>query len=536
MISPLQTWGGELPVQYSSDLAVILVGVYSVAMIGIGLLASRYMDSEESYFVAGRRGGLLVIGLSYMATAASGWGMIGVTGAVYLSGAEYLILEMIAPLLTPLPFWLLARKLRVLGALKNAITGPDALVHRFQDRRLRLLGAASVVLSCIGLIATQYAALGVVGALILPVDFIGALIIGLVVIGIYTVIGGMLAAIWSDTIQGAMMAVGGIVAIGYVVFNYPGGTTGMVQTLQTEAPAMLEFSVLGGDPALGPWFLGTFLLLLLTFGGVPAFFTRFYMSRSVSTLRWGFLLAAVAYATATLYWWVGLYVRAGEARGLFEVPTPDAALPIALIELAPPIVTAFVLTAVIAAIMSTTNAWLNIAASAVQHDVINCYLGYDLDQDREVRWGRITTVCVMVLAFVVAASFQGLIFVLGSAGFALGACVFFPGVVLGYNWKGATTEGALWGGTIGLLATLLLVLAPQYLGLQVLPAGALGGPIGTLIGIVVFVGVSLVTNTNSYKDIDDKDIRDVIDTGRIRGNPFSERAPTASDGGTEADD
>jgi len=95
---PLQSWGQELSVQYSSDLAVVLVAVYGVLMIGIGLFATRYLSDEVGYFAAGRRGSLVVIALSYMAAAASGWGLIGVTGAVYLSGAEYLVLEMIAPL------------------------------------------------------------------------------------------------------------------------------------------------------------------------------------------------------------------------------------------------------------------------------------------------------------------------------------------------------------------------------------------------------------------------------------------------------
>jgi sodium/proline symporter len=532
---PLQSWGQELSVQYSSDLAVVLVAVYGVLMIGIGLFATRYLSDEVGYFAAGRRGSLVVIALSYMAAAASGWGLIGVTGAVYLSGAEYLVLEMIAPLLVTLPFWLLARKMRTLGSLKNAITAPDALVHRYKDDRLRILGAVAVVLSSAGLIATQYAALGVVGALILPVGFLEALIIGVTIVAIYTVVGGMLAAIWSDTIQGSIMAVGGILAIGYVVFNFPGGTSGMVSALQENAPQTLEFSVLGGDPILGPWFLGTFLLLLLTLGGVPVFFTRFYMSRNVSTLRWGFLVAALTYAITTLYWWIGMYVRAGEAQGQFDVPIPDAALPVAMIEFAPPIVTALVLTAVIAAIMSTTNAWLNVAAAAVQHDILKEYLDRDFSSKEELRWGRVTTGVVVVLAFALAATFQKLIFVLGAAGFALGACVFFPGVVLGYNWRGGTAEGALWGGTIGLVATLLLGFGPRYLGLE-LPGAALGGPIGVLVGIAAYVVISIVTSTNDYRDLDDDDVKAVMDTGRIRGGPDSSPAAVTDGGQTGASD
>lgn len=98
--------------------------------------------------------------------------------------------------------------------MKNAITTADAVYCRFQDERARLLVAVAVFLGCIGYLAAQYAALGVIGALILPVGFYEALLIGFVVVGLYTVLGGILAAIWSDAVQGAMMALSGLLVGG----------------------------------------------------------------------------------------------------------------------------------------------------------------------------------------------------------------------------------------------------------------------------------------------------------------------------------
>lgn len=531
----LQTWGGDIGIEYYSPIAVVFIVIFSVLMIGIGIVASRYQTDQAEYFVAGRRGGTVVIALSIFVSIASGWSLIGVPGTGYGIGIEYLIVSGIPITIGfVISYWLLGRKMRMLGEMKGAITAPDAMYYRFKDERVRLLGAISVLLGCIGYLAAQYAALGIVGAIILPVSFLQALILGLIIVGFYTVIGGMLAAIWSDAIQGLVMIVGGILAAYYIITGYPNGVNGMISTISTSQPGFFEFTLLGMNGLAPVGLILSVLVIQFTVAGQPHAITKFYMVKDVSLLRWGALITGLGYLMTTLYWVSAPFVRAAVIEGdISNLNNPDATLPLALIEFAPEIVVAFVLTAVIAAIMSTSNAFLNMGASAVVHDYFIQYHDHDLTSDQEVLYGRIVTLIILVGAGILAATFPGLIFVLGAAGWAIFAAVIFPCIAIAYNWNGATTEGALWGSGTGLILTIVLAYGVAYLDLS-LPVGILGGQLAMVIGYVVFVGVSLVTSTNAYDDLD-ADIQEILDLGRVRSGSVS-TSSTATDGGTDKSD
>lgn len=531
----LQNWAGDIGIEYYSQSAVVFFLIFSLGMIGIGIFASRYQSNEEEYFAAGRRAGILVIALSIFASIQSGWGMVGVTGTGYLVGIEYLIITAtFVPLGFVISYWLLARKMRVLGTIHNAITVPDAMYYRFKDERVRLLGATAVLLGCMGYLAAQYAALGIIGSLVLPVGFYSALLVGLLVVGFYTVIGGVLAAIWSDAVQGFMMIVGALLTAFFVIMNYPGGTGGMIADMTTHQPEYFDFTLLGMNGLAAVGMLLSVVVINLTVAGQPHAITKFYMVRDVSVLRWGALLTAVGYALTAMYWVSAPFARAAVEAGHVPDPgNPDAALPLALIEFAPDIVVAFVLTAVIAAIMSTSNAFLNMGASAVVHDYFIKYSDRQLTDKQEVRYGQVTTLSILVVAFIIAASFPGLIFVLGAAGWAIFASVIFPCVAIAYNWKGATTEGALAGGGLGLGLTLIWAYAAEYFGVS-LPAGILGGQAAMVVGYLIFVVISLATSTNAYDDIDE-DIRQIIDLGRISSDDTKPEA-FATDGGMTEDE
>jgi sodium/proline symporter len=196
-------------------------------------------------------------------------------------------------------------------------------------------------------------------------------------------------------------------------------------------------------------------------------------------------------------------------------------MPLALINFAPPFITAFVLVAVIAAVMSTSNAFLNLGAAAIMHDVVGEYMDKDLTDEQDVLYGRITTAAVLIGAFLLAAGSGSLVFVLGAAGWGILVSVLLPGIVFGYNWRGATTEGLLAGGTTALVLTLVLAYGSQF-GVLSLPMGFLGGQVATVIGIVVFLAVSFVTSSNTYEDLDER-TRIAMDTPRLGGTPSSSR-------------
>ncbi|WP_440008632.1 sodium:solute symporter family transporter [Halomicrococcus sp. SG-WS-1] len=529
----LQSWGQDLGIQYSSTMAMVFFVLFSVLMLGIGFVASRYMQSEEDYYVAGRSAGIFVVALSIFASTQSGWGIVGLAGTVYAFGMEFMMFATTVIIMSfVISYWLLGRKMRVLGTTIDAITVPDAMYHRFEDERVRLLGATAVFLGSMGYLAAQYAALGIIMSVIFPVGFITGLVIGLAVVGVYTVVGGILAAIWSDAIQGAIMALSGVLTFFFIVTSSPGGVGQMVTTVQSEFPSFFNFTLLG-EAGIPIGVLLSILIINLTHAGQPHAITKFYMIKRVSLLKWGAFITGAAYLMTTLYWWAGPYVKAAVARGdVASLQSPDAVLPVALINFAPDIVTAFVLTGIVSAIMSSSNAFLNVGASAITHDYLKEYREAEMTDDQEVLYGRLATAAILVVAGVIAATFPGLIFVLGAAGWAIFATVIFPGVAIAYNWKGATTEGILWGGSVGLLLTLALAYGGQYFDVS-LPMGFFGGQVAQVVGLVVFVAVSWVTSSAEYDDLAPS-VRAALDTGRLKGGRLP--GTVAADGGTEADD
>jgi sodium/proline symporter len=515
MMIPLQSWGQDLGIEYSSDLAVGLFVAYSILMIAIGLIASRYQTDKTEYFVAGRRAGLFVIGISIFAGIQSGLGVIGLPGTTYGAGMQFFVLLFFIPAFYVIPYWLLGKKMRMLGEAKDAITAGDAVFHRFKDERLRLLASSSVFLGCIGYLASQYAALGMVAAFILPLGFTEALLISLAVVGIYTVIGGMLAALWSDAVQGVIMLVGALLTSFYVVTSYPGGWGGAMNDLAQEAPGFQNMALPGTEGGLPLGLFISFWILILTVVGLPHSFTKFYMTKNVTKLKWGALVTGVAYLISALFFLTAPIMRAAVETGQLQAPpTPDATVPLALINFAPDAVVALVLTGIVAAIMSTSNAFLNMGSSAILHDVFEENQGYDLSGSQQVFWGRIITLVILLGAFVIAATFPDLIFTIGAAGWAVFATVMVPGVAIAYNWKGATSEGVLWGGISGLVLTLVFAYGVQYAGLT-LPMGFFGGQLAMLIGFVVFVVVSYVTSTSEYNDLKDPEVKAIIDEPRM---------------------
>jgi sodium/proline symporter len=529
LLTPLQAWGGSAPVSYDTPLALTFVIVFFVLMVGIGLFAGRYQSDEVEYYVAGRRSGIFVIAISSFAAIASGWGFVGTPGSIYASGLEFMIMNF-AALGFVIAYWLLAKKMRLLGTLKNAVSAPDALYYRFgESDHVRLLGAISIFLGCMGYLAAQYAAMGIIGSIVLPFGFIGSLIIGMGVVAFYTIIGGSLAAIWSDAIQGVIMALSGPILFFYIVAEVDMDLNSMVSAVVSESPNWFNMSILGGESIAGIGFALSALFLTITVAGQPQLITKFYMIRDVSLLKWGALISGVGYLLTMVYWFAVPWIKAGTATGQFPTPSnPDYALPIALVQSAPGVVVAFILTAILAAIMSTSNAFLNLAAASIQHDIIQEYFSYELTNKQQVAGGRITTLIVLIAAFAIAATYPDIILVLGAAGWALMASVLLPGITIAYNWKNATREGIVVGGWTALIGTLVMAFGAQYLEIT-LPLGILGGQAAGFVGLLLFVVVSLFTSTAEFSDLSDEHIKEIIDIGRLGDDDQSTEASVPSD-------
>jgi Na+/proline symporter len=275
-------------------------------------------------------------------------------------------------------------------------------------------------------------------------------------------------------------------------------------------------SIMAVDPTfLGPWgkmaplaALSLFFVFGLGALGQPHVVHKFYMLRDPRRLKWfPLIMTAALFVSLLLYVSVGLAVKALVARGdIAALGTPDDATPTFLLGYTPMLLAGIVFSGVAAAIMSTVNSFMSIGAAALTRDLP---AAFGRRVGNELRWGRISTVAISVVAAVVATRSGTLVAFLGIFGWGLFASTLVPALAIGLNWRGATPAGAVASIATGLGVTLVFETL-GYLGAFSLPAGVSVSGLSLVLALLVFFGVSWLTRSTAEAAID-PDVRVVME-------------------------
>src|SRR5699024_7804983 len=225
-----------------STATLITFLVYLVGMLAIGVVMYRRTTDLSDFVLGGRTLGPAVAALSAGASDMSGWLMLGLPGAIYFAGISESWLAIGLATGAYLNWQFIARRLRVYTEVSNnSITIPDFLENRFKDtsRLLRLISAIVILL-----FFTFYTSSGMVaGAKLFEASF-GlsyqlALWIGVVVVVSYTFLGGFLAVVWTDFIQGTLMLLA-LIVVPIVALTQIGGWNEAVQAVGNINPGHLN--------------------------------------------------------------------------------------------------------------------------------------------------------------------------------------------------------------------------------------------------------------------------------------------------------
>ena len=454
----------------------VIVVLYLLACIGIGVWASRRsLHSADDYWVAGRNVGTWVNAMAIMASLASGGSIIGVMGLAYAQGIPAtLALFAGAVVGFPLASILVARPLRRFGRF----TITDFLADRYPHRVVRLLVPALIVLSFTVYIVAQMKAAGITAEVLLGIPYETALTLATLVFVLYVSVGGMLAVTWTDLVQGVLMVV---VVIG----------TAIALIVRAGSPAELLDAGLAAAPALGAapnhpitTDLGSFVIWAAAVPVIPHVVMRVYTAKDPNSARLSLNLAMLFYSALVL------------AAVFFIVPFAKAHHPgladadqvfLAVMDSEfGPLVRGLAVAAVLAAVMSTTDALLLAVSSAVAHDLIGRGLGARLGPKA---LGRVNVGVVWVIgltAMVLAYDPPGLITVFYSAAIGvLGASLLVP-VLAGLWWRRANLTGGVAALVAGAVVYLTVQLAPGTPPLSAilfaLPASALAMVAGAFFG------------------------------------------------------
>lgn len=436
---------------FGVDPTIITFTIYIFGMLLIGLLAYYYTNNLSDYILGGRRLGSFVTAMSAGASDMSGWLLMGLPGAIYISG---LIEGWIAIGLTIGAYlnWLfVAGRLRIYTEYNNnALTLPEYFHHRFgTSHNLLKIVSASIIL----IFFTIYCASGVVAGAklfqnLFAVEYSTALWYGALATIAYTFIGGFLAVSWTDTIQATLMIFALILTPVFVLISLDGVEQFNLVLTQAEIAAQKDFTdIFTGTTPLGllslaAWGLGYF--------GQPHILARFMAADSVKSLNnarkisMTWMVLCLLGAMGIGFFGIAYFYANPHVAGLVNREPEQVFIELSKL-LFNPWISGILLSAILAAVMSTLSAQLLISSSAITEDFYKGFIRPKAS-DKELVWlGRLMVLSIAGIAIWIAQDEHSRVLKLVEFAWAGFGSAFGPVVLFSLFWKRMTSSAALFG-------------------------------------------------------------------------------------------
>ena len=444
--------------------------IYIFGMVLIGFIAWRSTKNFDDYILGGRSLGPFVTALSAGASDMSGWLLMGLPGAIFISGISESWIAIGLTLGAWINWKLVAGRLRVhTEANNNALTLPDYFTGRFEDksRVLRIISALVILL-----FFTIYCASGIVAGARLFESTFGmsyetALWAGAAATIVYTFVGGFLAVSWTDTVQASLMIFALILTPVMVIISVGGfgESLEVIKQKSIENVDMLKGLNFVAIISLMGWGLGYF--------GQPHILARFMAADSHHILCLGG-------AVAVSFFGIAYFNNNPSLAGAVNQNAERVFIELAQI-LFNPWIAGILLSAILAAVMSTLSCQLLVCSSAITEDLYKAFLRKNAGQKELVWVGRTMVLVVALIAIALAANPNNRVLGLVSYAWAGFGAAFGPVVLFSVMWSRMTRNGALAGMVIGAL-TVIVWKQFGWLGLYEIIPGFIFGS----LGIVVF--------------------------------------------------
>ncbi len=464
--------------------------VYILAMLIIGIVAARMTNSLQDYVLGGRSLGRVVTALSAGASDMSGWLLMGLPGALYLYGISEAWIAIGLSIGAWCNWKFVAARLRSFTAnASDALTLPDYFAARFLDKyRLTSITSAFIIL----IFFVVYCASGMVSAARLfeqtfSLDYSNALLIGAVSTIFYVFIGGFLAVSWTDTVQATLMIFALLLTPVIMILNC-GGLDAANDYIAAKGPDMSNF-------LKGASFIGIISLLGWGLGymGQPHILVRFMAAGSVRGLgdarRISITWMVLCLTGAILIGYYGIS---------FSMANPNVAIEnheqifiIVAQTLFNPWVAGILLSAILAAIMSTLSCQLLVASTTLTADFYRRFLRPHASQSELVWCGRFSLLFVAIIAYFIAKDpNSGVLSLVAYAWAGFGAS-FGPCIIISLYWRNMTLKGALAGMIVGAITVIVWEIG-GFFGLYSLVPGF-------IISALAIIIVSKLTSKNNEK-------------------------------------
>ena len=464
-----------------TELVVFII--YLLFMIGIGVFFFTRSKgaNEKDYFLGGRKMGAWVSALSAGASDMSAWVLMGLPASVFAAGMGQTWIAIGLAIGYALSWIFEAPRLRRFSIeAKDSITIPQYLTNRFLSgsKALQIICAVIFIFAYTIYAASSIKACGTLFNTVIGMNATTAMYLAAAIIIGYTFLGGFPAVCWTDFFQGLLMLAALMIAPIFALAAVKGAP------VQAAAEMPENYWAFAGNwreiaSGLG-WGLGYF--------GMPHIIIRFMSVKSQKELRkssvigisWTLIILTMSVAA-------GAVGRVMSSRGIIEI-TDSATVFIQMTRsIFPALISGILLSAILAASMSTADSQLLASASAFASDVYKPIFRKNAS-DREMLWaGRVVVMAIALIALIIASNpNSGTIMGLVENAWGVFGAAFGPTIMLSLFWRRLTFGGAVAGIVTGALADILWLVCLKSTGIyEIIP--------GFVIGLAAAVVVSMVT-------------------------------------------
>ncbi|MBN1839800.1 MAG: cation acetate symporter [Campylobacterales bacterium] len=489
--------------------AIVMFLIFVVATLGITYWAARRTKTAKDFYTAGGgitgfQNGLAIAG-DYMSAAS----FLGISGLVYMKGFDGLIYSIGFLVGWPIILFLVAEQLRNLGKY----TFSDVASYRLKQTPIRTLAASGSLATVALYLIAQMVGAGQLIQILFGMDYEYAVVMVGILMILYVTFGGMLATTWVQIIKAVLLLSGAtfmaIMIMYKVGFSFESLFAKAVELKKTNA--IMAPGGLVSDP-ISAISLG--IALMFGTAGLPHILMRFFTVSDAKEAR-----KSVFVATGFIGYFYILTFIIGFGAVVLLTGNPEyldtvkggiigggnmAAIHTAH-AIGGNIFLGFISAVAFATILAVVSGLTLAGASAVSHDLYsNVFARGRADEVTEMKVSKYSTIALGILAIILGIAFekQNIAFMVGLA-FAIAASANFPILFLSMFWGKLTTKGAVWGGGLGLLTAVVLVVLSKAVWVDILGYKTAIYPYGNpaIFSVTIaFVGIWLFSLMDKSED------------------------------------
>lgn len=460
--------------------AIVFI-IYLLILLTIGLYFSRKASkSVDNYLLGDRSIGPAVTALTMQSTSMSGFMFLGGPAEAFQKGWHAILYGIGDAGGSIVNLSVLGKRMRRMSELLKALSPVEYLEKRYESTSIRVIGSIISIVFLFAYVFAQFIASGKALESLTGLPYEFALIIGVSVIIIYTITGGYLAVVWTDFFQAIVMLIGmlGILIMGFIYIGGLGGLNASLAQIDTS-----YLSIWGkGLEYYGQWgvIVGALLLYSIGYMGLPHVVVRHMSMKSTKTVKSATLWSAI-YNQAMAYspYLLGLI-------GIVLLPNiadPEMVVSELAYQFFPGILAAILLSAIMAAIMSTSDSILMQAGTILSRDVYQRFINKKANQNKMVFVSRISIFAAGLIGVIVAINQPPSVFALVIFAFGTLGNSFLVPYICSVYWRNSNKVGVLTAMITGSTSHILWTYFDWQIATGIHPF--LGGLIVSILGMVI---------------------------------------------------